>query len=249
MPGASCWTTTPALARDADTAEAAATAAADEATAAAGSATRHRELTEGLDRLAAEERAIRARNPATRMMSEADHARLRRIEQESQGLRRQLTDQIEAASGLTAEARATLRASTPFGGPGGRARETAFFDGLPDEARGPGGTYIDYVTGEARPLSELAVDHVIPVDEIFRMDGFGRLPRADQLDILDLRANLRMLERGLNGSKSTRSLSAWVASDAALAPNLTTIERAALAAPKQNAGARCRTKSPNVWRV
>jgi hypothetical protein len=217
------------LAREAEAAESAAATARAEATAAAEASAAQRELSRRIDALAAEDLAIRARNRGRSMMDAADHRRLREIGFESESLRNRLAAEIEAAQGLTTEARATLRAGTPFKGQGGRARQTAFYEGLPDEARGPGGTYIDYVTGEARPLSELAVDHVIPVDEIFRMDGFGRLPRADQLAILDLEANLRLLERGLNSAKQARPLSGWVAGDASLAARLGAARRATLA--------------------
>jgi hypothetical protein len=53
------------------------------------------------------------------------------------------------------------------------------------------------------------------------MPGFKRLPVADQIEILDMPANLRFLERGLNSSKGGRPLSAWLGSEAELAPVLT----------------------------
>jgi hypothetical protein len=159
-----------------------------------------------------------------------DGRRLDALRAEAERTRTRLAGEIEAATGLTPEVRETLRGGTPFRGEGGAARERAFLEGLPPEQRGPNGTYIDYVTGEAHPPGSLSPDHVVPVDEIFGMEGFGRLSRADQLAILDMPENLRMLSRSLNESKGGRSLSAWLGSEAALAPSVTPAQRAALAA-------------------
>jgi hypothetical protein len=138
--------------------------------------------------------------------------------------------EIEAATGMTPQIRETLRKSTPFKqGAGAADRERAFLDSIPDEQKGSGGTYIDYITGKARPPSELSPDHVVSVQEICSMEGFGRLSRADQIEILDMPENLRMLERSLNESKGGRSLSEWLGSEAKLAPSVTPAQRQALA--------------------
>jgi hypothetical protein len=230
-------------AREAEAAEAAATAARREAEAAAESVVRQRAMSQRLDEIAAEERRILAANGQLEPPSGSEAgARLRQLRTEAEQARARLSGEIEAAAGLTPEARETLRAGTPFGGAGGRAREQAFFDGLPTEARGSAGTYVDYVTGQTRPLSELAVDHVVPVDEIFRMEGFGRLSRADQLAILDMPENLRLLERGLNSSKQARSLGDWLASDASLAPRVDRARRQALADLETQARSRVQTE-------
>ena len=85
------------------------------------------------------------------------------------------------------------------------------------------------MTGETLPLSNLAVDHVVPVDRIFGMEGFGRLSRADQQAILDMPQNLRFLEQGRNSSKQASSLPEWLASKTGKAPKLPAAQREALA--------------------
>jgi|GEM_PF-2168784 len=151
-----------------------------------------------------------------------------RMEEDLARQRKALAEQIEASKGLTAEARDTLRKGTPFNGPGGAERERAFLDALPPEAKGPNGTYVDYVTGQPLPLSDLRVDHVVPVDQIFGMDGFGRLSRVDQQAILDMPQNLRFLEASRNSSKGARSFAEWFGGGAAKAPKLPAAERQAL---------------------
>ena len=152
-----------------------------------------------------------------------------RMQQDLAAQRKALAGKIEASKGLTTEARETLRKGTPFKGAGGAERERAFLESLPPEAKGPNGTYVDYVTGETLPLSNLAVDHVVPVDRIFGMEGFGRLSRADQQAILDMPQNLRFLEQGRNSSKQASSLPEWLASKTGKAPKLPAAQREALA--------------------
>jgi len=151
-----------------------------------------------------------------------------RMQEDLARQRKALAEQIEASKGLTSEARDTLRKGTPFNGPGGAERERTFLDALPPDAKGPNGTYVDYVTGEALPLSQLRVDHVVPVDQIFGMEGFGRLSRADQQAILDMPQNLRFLEASRNSSKGARSFTEWFGGGAAKAPKLPASERQAL---------------------
>jgi len=153
---------------------------------------------------------------------------IRNLDTEIAAQRKKLAEKIEGSRGLTQEGRETLRAGTPFKGLGGAERERAFLESLPAEAKGPNGTYVDYVTGETLPLSNLAVDHVVPVDQIFGMEGFGRLSRADQQAILDMPQNLRFLEQGRNSSKQAKSLSEWLASKTSKAPALPQGQRQAL---------------------
>ncbi len=116
--------------------------------------------------------------------------------------------------------RPRYRRSTPFGGDGGTQRYGEWLNNLPPGAKS-GGNYVDYVTGEALPLSKLSPDHIVPVDEIFGMEGFGKLSPKDKLEVLDLEGNLAFLERGRNSSKQAQSLGGWLKSDKALAPSLT----------------------------
>lgn len=160
-----------------------------------------------------------------------------RMQQDLAAQRKALAGKIEASKGLTTEARETLRKGTPFKGAGGAERERAFLESLPPEAKGPNGTYVDYVTGETLPLSNLAVDHVVPVDRIFGMEGFGRLSRADQQAILDMPQNLRFLEQGRNSSKQASSLPEWLGSKTAKAPKLPAAQREALAKVEADARA------------
>lgn len=160
-----------------------------------------------------------------------------RMQQDLAAQRKALAGKIEASRGLTTEARETLRKGTPFKGAGGAERERAFLESLPPEAKGPNGTYVDYVTGETLPLSNLAVDHVVPVDRIFGMEGFGRLSRADQQAILDMPQNLRFLEQGRNSSKQASSLPEWLGSKTAKAPKLPAAQREALAKVEADARA------------
>jgi hypothetical protein len=101
---------------------------------------------------------------------------------------------------------------------------------LPASSKGPSGEFVDYVTGQLHPMSELHVDHVVSVNEIFEMEGFGRLSIDDQLQILDMPENLRFLEESLNESKKDASLIRWLSKEFKVgSKNLTTVERQTLA--------------------
>jgi hypothetical protein len=218
------------LAKAAQDAEAAAQLAATEAKELAESLGRLRKFSDDLDAIAAEEAQIRARNVGRFLMNEADFRRLKQLRESADFIRRKMAGEIEAARNLTEELQEALRKATPFKGIEGAAtRRQAFLDSIPDAQKGPGGTYIDYITGKARPLSELSPDHVVSVQEIFQMPGFKRLPVADQIEILDMPQNLRLLERGLNSSKGGRPLSAWLSGEAELAPVVTPQKLAELA--------------------
>jgi hypothetical protein len=79
-------------------------------------------------------------------------------------------------------------------------------------------------------MSELHVDHVVSVNEIFEMEGFGRLSIDDQSQILDMPENLRFLEESLNESKKDASLIRWLSKEFKVgSKNLTTVERQTLA--------------------
>jgi hypothetical protein len=210
------------LLRQAEEAEALAKATKAEAEAAGETAKDIKAATEAVEKKEAElgkllEQNKHIHNPETR-----------RLEEEIASQRKKLAEKIEGSRGLTPEARDTLRKGTPFKGAGGAERERAFLESLPPEAKGPNGTYVDYVTGESLPLSDLAVDHVVPVDQIFGMEGFGRLSRADQQAILDMPQNLRFLEQSRNSSKQAKSLSAWLGGKTAAAPALPAAQRQAL---------------------
>ena len=210
------------LAKAAADAETAAQLAATEAKELAESLGRLRKFSDDLDAIAAEEAQIRARNVGRFLMPDEEFRRLKQLSENAAFIRKQMAGEIEAARNLTPELQEALRKATPFKQiEGAAARRQAFLDSIPQAQKGPGGTYIDYITGEARPLSQLAPDHVVSVQEIFQMPGFKRLPVADQIEILDMPANLRFLERGLNSSKGGRPLSAWLGSEAELAPVLT----------------------------
>ena len=71
-------------------------------------------------------------------------------------------------------------------------------------------------------------DHIIPVDEIFGIEGFGWLGRADQLAILDMPANLGLLERSLNASKRANPLGDWITGRAPQSPRLSPSQQQAL---------------------
>jgi chaperonin cofactor prefoldin len=218
------------LAKTAADAETAAQLAATEAKELAESLGRLRKFSDDLDAIATEEAQIRARNVGRFLMPEEDFRRLKQLSENAAFIRKQMAGEIEAARNLTPELQEALRKATPFKQiEGAAARRQAFLDSIPEAQKGPGGTYIDYITGEARPLSQLAPDHVVSVQEIFQMPGFKRLPVADQIEILDMPANLRFLERGLNSSKGGRPLSAWLSGEAELAPFVTPQKLAELA--------------------
>lgn len=219
------------LAKHAEAMEASAVAAKKEAEAAAKTAEQLKTLEKDIaqaekDLAEALKKNKQIHTPETLRMQE-DLARQRKA----------LAEKIEASKGLTQEARETLRSGTPFNGPGGAERERAFLDSLPPEAKGPNGTYVDYVTGETLPLDQLAVDHVVPVDQIFGMEGFGRLSRTDQQAILDMPQNLRFLEQSRNSSKQAKSLAEWLGGKTAKAPKLPTAQREALAQVEADARA------------
>lgn len=134
--------------------------------------------------------------------------------------REDLVKHIEGAQGMSPELKEGLRKTTPFGGMGGAERESDWIKGLPPSAKGPNGTYIDYVTGEALPLNRLSPDHIVPVNEILDMEDFAKLSRKDQREILDLPENLKLLERDRNSSKQAQPLKEWLGSKKPLAPKL-----------------------------
>jgi hypothetical protein len=209
------------LQQAAQAAEERAAQAAREATETAASLQSQRALSARIDQLRAEENAILARNRQMAPPSGSpDGIRLDQIRRDAAAARARLAGEIEASMGLTPAIRAELRAGTPFKGPGGAEREREFLQGIPSEQRGTSGTYKDYVTGDDLPLSQLSPDHIVPVDEIFRMEGFGRLSREHQLAILDSPGNLGLLSRALNQSKQASSFLEWLRGNAALAPKL-----------------------------
>lgn len=55
----------------------------------------------------------------------------------------------------------------------------------------------------------LAVDHVVPLNEIVRMKGFSKLPLELQLEIVNDTRNLRAIDALANSARGDRSWSAW----------------------------------------
>jgi len=211
----------------AEDSEALATAAKKEAETAAKTVEDMKALEKELAKTEADLAALNKKRPW--MKDEPTHRKMQELETKIADQKKQLAAQIEASKGLTPEARETLRKGTPFKGPGGAKRESTFLENLPPEAKGPNSTYVDYVTGETLPLAELHIDHVVPVEQIFGMEGFGRLSRADQQAILDLPQNLRFLEESRNTSKGAKGLADWLGGKTAKAPKLPAAEREALA--------------------
>ncbi|HEX2828587.1 MAG TPA: DUF4157 domain-containing protein [Burkholderiales bacterium] len=150
-------------------------------------------------------------------MASAEGKELMDLRAKAEKLKRQLSDEIESAKGFQPGAREALRGGTPFKGAGGTERRIAFQKAVREryaaEGRNPAaGHGIDYVTGEELPYDLLSPDHITPVAEIMDMPGFGRLPRADQLEILDMPENMAWLRRSLNSSKQDARLAEWAKS-------------------------------------
>jgi hypothetical protein len=217
------------VARQADEAEALAAASKKEAEEAAQTSAKLKDLEQDLAKAEDDLAKLRKEWPTTRLKDEATHRKMVQLEDQVARQKKALAEGIEASKGLTPAARDTLRAGTPFKGVGGAERERAFLESLPESAKGPDGTFIDYVTGEALPRSRLHPDHVVSVDRIFGMDGFGRLSRADQQAILDMPQNLRFLESGRNLSKQEKGLAEWLRSRTPGAPKLSPLQQKPLA--------------------
>lgn len=58
--------------------------------------------------------------------------------------------------------------------------------------------------------ARLEADHIVPADRIMRMDGFSDLPKADQIDILNLQENFHGLSRSANSSRGNKSFTEWI---------------------------------------
>lgn len=107
-----------------------------------------------------------------------------------------LDAEIRAGQGVTPELYKRLRRATPSD----KAR-----DEILDRAQG-----VDEVFGtketEANPLEP---DHIVPVTEITKMDGFNRLPWEKQVEILNLKENLIAMNKSANSSKQGKSWEKW----------------------------------------
>jgi 5-methylcytosine-specific restriction endonuclease McrA len=55
----------------------------------------------------------------------------------------------------------------------------------------------------------LEADHIVPMDKITRMDGFGKLTREQQLEVLNNEENFVGLSKSANTSKGTKSYEEW----------------------------------------
>ena len=221
---------------DADKAEARSAAAEADLKDTQKVATTQQGLSADVDAAEAKVRDIWAKNKQMRPgIGTPEGRELAKAEQDLAQARKELATHIETAQGLTVEIREGLRSGTPFKSAGGAERYRTWLESLPADAKGTGGNYIDYVTGESLPLSSLSPDHVVPVDEIFRMEGFGKLSREDQQAILDLKENLAFLERGRNSTKQAKSIGDWIASDRKVASKVSPAKLAQLEELESNA--------------
>ncbi|WP_188742450.1 hypothetical protein [Agromyces bauzanensis] len=67
----------------------------------------------------------------------------------------------------------------------------------------------DAATGLLPRTGALAVDHVVPLNEIVRMKGFDALRPERQLEVVNDIRNLRAVDAAANASRGDRSWSAW----------------------------------------
>lgn len=67
----------------------------------------------------------------------------------------------------------------------------------------------DAVTGLRPRTGSLQVDHVVPLNEIVRMNGFDKLRPERQLEVVNDLRNLRAIDSAANSSRGDRSWSLW----------------------------------------
>jgi hypothetical protein len=84
----------------------------------------------------------------------------------------------------------------------GRARKVVDVPGQPKRV-----ALVDEMSG--KPIKERSIDHVVPIDDIVRMKGYGKLKLPEQEALLSRVDNLRMMEKGANSSKGTKRWADW----------------------------------------
>jgi hypothetical protein len=153
----------------------------------------------------AERSATRRRDPGKRAAAKAHQKELTD----------QLNKQIEARQAL--QKQLDDLAVTPYD----RARAFSYSDAAANDvlARArktidaPGGqksvAVVDEMSG--LPVREPSIDHIVPVDEMVRMDGWDNLRPHQQREILSWTDNLRMMEKKLNSSKRDQPWARWKA--------------------------------------
>ncbi|WP_232816298.1 hypothetical protein [Chryseobacterium capnotolerans] len=55
----------------------------------------------------------------------------------------------------------------------------------------------------------LHADHIVSMDEISRMDGFGKLTKEQQITVLNNKGNFKGLSETANTSKGSKSYEEW----------------------------------------
>jgi hypothetical protein len=100
------------------------------------------------------------------------------------------------AKELTTAEREALRAGTPSG-------KTAqdFWDAHP-------GTVYDSAYPKV-PIGERSIDHIVPANDIMKMDNFNKLTTPQRREILDLSENLAPMEKRINSSRGDTSWHEW----------------------------------------
>ena len=120
-------------------------------------------------------------------------------------MKRQLSEELYRSRGVTTAVSEWLRGRTPPKG----SRRSEILDSLEDDFQ-PGGRWVDAYTGQPIPAGESVIlDHVVPFKEIIQMDGFNKLTRQQQLEVLNLDDNLLPQSLSTSSSKLDRSLSEW----------------------------------------
>jgi len=68
----------------------------------------------------------------------------------------------------------------------------------------------DFITGwPFQPGQVVTADHLVPLDAIVRMPGFGQLNEAQQLELLDWLPNLRAVSKNMNSSRQEKPFAIW----------------------------------------
>jgi hypothetical protein len=205
----------------AEEAEARAAAAEKHAVETEGRTATQRKLTDDVAKSEKDLQELRDLNKNSKsFMKPVPQQKINNAEKQIEANVKKLQSHIEVSHGLTPDIVKDLRKGTPFNRAGGAEREREFLQSIPASGKAPGGKYIDYVTGKAHDLKELSPDHIIPFDEIIRMDGFRKLSPDNRMVVLDLKENLALLERGLNESKQHVPLSQWFAGKKELVQDL-----------------------------
>ncbi|MFE3765144.1 DUF4157 domain-containing protein [Streptomyces sp. NPDC059104] len=88
-------------------------------------------------------------------------------------------------------------------------RMRAAFDGSPERAEIAASGTADRVGTLRSPSEKLAVDHVVSLDRMSRMEGFSRLKAVERERLAVRKDNLVLMDASANSSKQAHSWSTW----------------------------------------